>query len=349
MEERGTTIARRVSWPSPTLLAMTLAMTGTGICLRYAEAQWAAPHLASVVFIMIGAAFAVAVGLGYLLRGLRDFAAVHAEFVNPQEACLFCGWSISMLLLGGDASQRWPAAGIWLWYAGIAAHVAVTVPLLRVGLRAWTHRGRQAAPSWLMPSTGYFFVPVYGIAREYLVLSWICFAIGLLLWVLGLHAWLARLRVSGRPSAALAPQLLIIVAPPSVGAIAWLRLAGEASVALEALLFVLLAAYMATALQLLRMRRDCRFTLTWWATVFPSAALTSFALVLSSMTHSKIFTAVGGILLLMLGAIIGTLLVLSMFHVREIRQRIVAATSADTVHEQHRDQESGAGGGRSRA
>lgn len=327
MAKRGAASASGIAWPKPALLAMTLAMTGTGTCLRSTELLWGAPHLVSLVFIATGATLAVAAGLGYLLRGVRHFAAVRTEFANPSEACLFCGWSISMLLLGGEASQQWPVPGVWLWYAGIAAHLAVTVPLLRAGLRLWPDRGTQSAPSWLMPSTGYFFVPVYGIAHENLMLSWICFSIGLLLWSFALQAWLARLRQPGAPPAALAPQLLIIVAPPSIGAFAWLRLSGEASIALEALCLVLLAVYLATALQLWRMRRECRFTLAWWATVFPTAALTSFALVLNSMTHKNIFAATGAIMLLNLAAIVGTLLVLSTLHAREIRQRIAPTAS----------------------
>jgi tellurite resistance protein len=82
-----------------------------------------------------------------------------------------------------------------------------------------------------------------------------------------------RLIFHDRVSAALAPTLFILLTPPSAGFLAYMQLNGGQLDVLSRTLFCLALFVAAALVGLAPVFLRARFSLSWWAFTFPSAAL----------------------------------------------------------------------------
>ena len=106
--------------------------------------------------------------------------------------------------------------------------------------------------------------------------------------------------------ARLTPTLFILLAPPSVGFIAYTHLIGGIDAFARILYYTALFLGILLASNALRFLR-LPFFISAWAYSFPLAALTLATLVMSTYLPDAIFTALGYGLLLLLSLVIGAL------------------------------------------
>ncbi len=159
----------------------------------------------------------------YGLKILRYPQAVKMEMRHPIRINFFPTVSISLLLLAIAYLESAPEAAFWLWVAGALLHLGLTLAIFGSWLHHTHYDIKHINPAWFIPVVGNIIVPVAGVRLGFSELSWFFFSIGLVFWIVLLTIVLYRLFFHEPLPARLAPTLFILLAPPSVGFIAYMR------------------------------------------------------------------------------------------------------------------------------
>jgi tellurite resistance protein len=148
--------------------------------------------------------------------------------------------------------------------------------------------------------------------------SWFFFSVGIVFWLILLTLIFNRLIFHNPLAGRLFPTMVILIAPPAVGFIAYTRLVGDIDPFARVLYY---AAVMFAVLLLTQLPKMARlsFALSWWAYSFPIAALTIATFLYAEMTHSDWHRYAGYGAFAILGLVIMLLLV----------RTIVAITGAE--------------------
>lgn len=263
---------------------------------------WIWNALASGVFIVVSAL--------YLTKILRYPAHVIAELHHPVKLNFFPAFSISLLLL----SILWksvPALSLGLWTAGAVVQIVLTLYVMR----SWIHKPHYTMdhvnPSWFIPVVGNIIAPITGSHLGFMEISWFFFSIGLLFWLVLFTVVLYRLFFHEPLTPKLTPMLFILLAPPSIGFVAYTSMVGELDIFARVLYYsaVFIALVLLTsASTFIRLP----FFLSSWAYSFPFAALTIATIKMGHLHGHTIFVLLGSGLIVLLTALIALLLGLTL-------------------------------------
>lgn len=257
---------------------------------------------ASAVFVFLAAVYA--------LKVLRHPRAVAAERAHPIRVNFFPTISIGVLLLSIVWSESYPSVAAGMWAAGATLHLAFTL----MAMSSWIHHThydvKHANPAWFIPVVGNIIVPVVGVRFAPAEVSWFFFSIGLVFWVVLLTIVMYRLFFHEPLPARLTPTHFILLAPPSVGFVAYTALTGQLDGFARVLYYT---ALFLTLLLASNVRRFLRgpFFISAWAYSFPLAAMTIASLVMYAKTQLAFFAGVAVVLLAVLSAIVGWLVAMT--------------------------------------
>lgn len=291
-----------------TFFAVGMGMMGLTLAIHAAEAAYGLGSGTShTVLALSMILFAIIAGF-YAAKTLRFPDAVTAEWNHPVRIAFFPAISISLLLLSAALMPDWPAIARLVWMTGalLQGILALAVIGSWIGHRAFLTG--HLTPAWFIPAVGNVIVPIAGVRLGWIETSWLFFSGGLIFWIVLLTLVVNRLMFHDPMPSRMVPTLMILVAPPAVGFVAWLQLNGGNVDPFGH--FLLSAAYVFAALvatQAGKMRR-MPFALSWWALSFPiaSLAIASFAYesAASSDTHRLIGTCLLGLLVLVIAQLI---------------------------------------------
>ncbi len=249
--------------------------------------------LALVLFLLI---------LGtYLAKLLRHRAAVAQEFGHPIHLNFFPTISVSLILLATTFAGVLPGPAAVAWIIGTALHLVLTLYVLGV----WIHREHfeihHINPAWFIPVVGNALVPILGVRLGFVEVSWFCFSIAMVLWLVLFAIIVYRILFHPPLPDRLMPTLFILIAPPAVGFIAWAALSGYGQdIGPDAFGRVLYhTGLFLTLLLLTQVGRFARlhFYISWWAYSFPLAAITTATLIMFDLTGEPGFAVIGWFLL----------------------------------------------------
>ncbi|MHA3885481.1 SLAC1 anion channel family protein [Stutzerimonas degradans] len=242
----------------------------------------------------------------YLLKLLRHPAAVMAERVHPLKQNFFPSISIGVLLLAIAWAHASPGVAQWLWNIGAALHLIFTL----LAMSGWIHHThfeiKHANPAWFIPVVGNILVPVVGAGFGHADVSWFFFSIGLIFWLVLLTIVLYRLFFHEPLPARLTPTLFILLAPPSVGFLAYLALTDSLDAFARILYFTALFLGLLLASNAARFYR-VPFFISAWAYSFPLAALTLATFEMAARTGLVFYGRLGWALLVLLSSVVAVL------------------------------------------
>ena len=287
----------------------TVVMGLSGFTLALAEGEAAlglTRAISTGVYLFTLVIFAVIAG-AYALKALRHPGAVRAEWDHPVKLSFFPAIPISLLLLA-VATLPWQAAlaeGLWLLGAGLQAVLMLAVISGWIGTRSFLQG--HLTPAWFIPAVGNVVAPVAGAQLGYTELSWFFLSVGLIFWVVLLALVMNRLIFHDPIPERLQPTLVILIAPPAVGFLAWSALAGGLDpfgrvLINGAYLFVLVVAVQMPAI--LRLP----FALSFWALSFPVAAVTIASFRYAALADTPLHRLIGLVLLVILAVTLAALL-----------------------------------------
>ena len=242
----------------------------------------------------------------YVLKMVRYPQAVTQEMRHPIRLSFFPMVSISLLLLALCYLEAAPGIAYGLWVVGAAVHLCLTLAIFSSWLHHTHYTIQHANPSWFVPVVGNIIISVVGGRLALPELSWFFFSIGMVFWIVLLTIILYRLIFHEPLPARLTPTIFILLAPPSVGFIAYTNLTGG----LDA--FARILYYMALFLALLLASNALRFLrlpffISAWACSFPLTAFTLATLIMSTYLPGTVFKSLGYGLLVFLSLLITAL------------------------------------------
>jgi tellurite resistance protein len=204
------------------------------------------------------------------LRALRHPEALRAEFANPALAPFFSVFSIGGLLVAATMTPYWSASARLVWEISVVIQLALAAILLSRWLRGAADPALMAPPL-IIPFVANILAALFGQPLGHPELAWAMLGIGLLFW-LPLQTLLLHRLLAGPPlPPPLRPSVMILLAPPSVLALALIVLEGQ--VGPTALACAGLATLFAAALALMAGHMvQAGFALSWWSFTFPACA-----------------------------------------------------------------------------
>ncbi|HET7775036.1 MAG TPA: SLAC1 anion channel family protein [Azospira sp.] len=293
----------RLAYFPVSFFATVMGTAGLAIAWQQAHLILGAPALISQIIRDCATLIWVVTAAFYGVKFLRHRSAVKGEWRHPVRINFFPTISIGLLLLAMAWAEDRASLAAPLWGLGAGLHLAFTVAIMGGWLHHTHYETRHASPAWFIPVVGNIIVPVAGIRFAPPELSWFFFSIGVVFWLVLLTIVMYRLFFHEPLSARLTPTLFILLAPPSVGFVAWTSLTGEvdafARILLHTALFLSLLLF-SNALRFLRLP----FFISAWAYSFPLAAVTIATLVMAGKTKSTFFSALGMILLSVLSLVL---------------------------------------------
>ncbi len=259
------------------LFAVVLGLAGLGLAWRQAGAvAGAAQWIGGAILVLAAAAFGL-IAAAYLGKAIRHAAEVAADFNHPVRVNFFPAISISLLLLAVAAGPHNTPLATGLFLLGAALHLG----LMLVIVRRWVLRDTDIAhsnPAWFIPAVGNIVVPIAGVPLGFVEFSWFFFAIGIGFWILLFSIVFYRLVFHAQLPAKLTPTLFILIAPPSVGYIAYAALTGGEIDTLARILFYFGLFMTALVACLADVFVKAPFAVSWWAVTFPADAIAIAAL-----------------------------------------------------------------------
>ncbi|WP_319773725.1 SLAC1 anion channel family protein [Breoghania sp.] len=246
----------------------------------------------------------IAVATLYAVKAMRHPADIAWEWNHPVRISFFPTISVSLVLIGTAMAKAAPGGmAMTIWGIGALLHLVGTLAVVS----AWIgHRPFEALhinPAWFIPAVGNIIVPIAGAEFGFIEISWFFFSVGLVFWVVLLTLVFNRLIFHNPLPDKLMPTLVILIAPPAVGLIAYEQLTGELDVFARILYNAAILFFLIIAAQATKLRR-LPFALSWWAYSFPIAAFTIATFIFAEKSGSALHQKAGIALYALLCAVI---------------------------------------------
>lgn len=287
-----------------TFFATVMGLAGLTLALHLAETRFAVGHIASRVALVVTILDFVAISVVYLMKSVAHPQAVKSEWHHPVRLAFFPAVSISLLLIATAAQAESPVLAGVIWAVGTALQGMLTLAVISGWIGRRPFQPMHISPAWFIPAVGNVIVPVAGIPLGFVEVSWMFFAVGVIFWLVLLTLVVNRLIFHDPLPARLLPTLVILIAPPAVGFLAWMQLNGGQLDALARILYYVAVWFAAFVVVQAPGFARIPFALSFWALSFPVAALTLATLRYAALTGSALHEGFGLVLLAVLVSLV---------------------------------------------
>lgn len=267
-----TVLQKRLPHFPVSYFSVVMGLAGFTIVLQKAETFLNAPRGASLISLGCATVLFVLMLVFYGMKIWQRFDFVRKELRHPVKLHFFPTISISLLLLSVAYLPLSNEISGYFWMTGVVLHSA----LMLFTLHAWMHwdifKPQHMNPAWFIPAVGNILVPIVGVVHAPVELSWFYFSVGFYFWIILSTIFFLRIFFHEPLTQKLLPTLCILIAPPSVGLIAYVQLIGRVDV------FASMLYNIALAMTILLLSQGYLFVrlpfyLSWWAYSFPIAAI----------------------------------------------------------------------------
>jgi len=277
------------------MFAIVMGISGLTIAYQKATEFIGFPHAIGNIMMYVALALFAIISLVYIIKIVKYPKAVMNEWKHPVRINFFSAVSISMLMLAIITRHDFHTMGAIFWYIGTALHMFMTLYTISF----WINHNQEIAhsnPAWFIPIVGNVLVPVGGIG---LAPQWILiyfFSVGVFFWIIFLSIVLNRIIFHHQLAQKFMPTLFIMLAPPAVAFIAYFKLFHVVDtfamfVYSIALFFTLMLAFM------FKRFLGMKFFISWWAFIFPLAAMAIASMVMYHKTHDTIIMYISYIMM----------------------------------------------------
>ncbi len=275
-------VSNRLQFFPIMMFAISMGLGGIAIAWQKAAEMLGTPHAIGEYLLYAETAVFAIIGLTYLVKFLIYPKEVIEEWNHPVRINFFAAISITLLMLAIIYKPEYKSAAYGVWLVGTVMHTFLTL----YTISRWINHNQEinhSNPAWFIPIVGNLLVPVGGIgfASENILMYY--FAVGLFFWVILFAVLLNRIIFHHQLPQKFMPTLFIFLAPPAVAFIAWFKLQhglDDFGIFLfnVAVFFSLLLVFM------YRSFIGLKFFISWWAFVFPVAAMAIAAMVVYHAT-----------------------------------------------------------------
>ena len=273
-----------------------MGMTGLAIAWQKAYLSLGASPIIWQSLAVLSSALFIGLLVIYGLKFFRFPTDVLNEWKHPVRVNFFPTISISLLLLGIVWLEAIPSLAFGLWIAGSVIHLIFTFAILSSWMYHTHYDIKHANPGWFIPVVGNLFIPICGARFASPEIGWFFFSVGLVFWIILMTIVFYRIIFHDPIPPRLLPTLFILIAPPSVGFVAYAALVPELDSFARILYYSALFLTLLLGGNVMRFIRG-GFFISSWAYSFPLAAMTIATFVMAKRSGLDFFLWIGGVLL----------------------------------------------------
>lgn len=266
------------------LFASVMGVSGVAISLRLVENMLEQGHLLSNIIIIIASIMFVVNITILLFRLVRYKEEVKIDFQHPVRMNFFATIPISLLLLAVLYYEIIANVSFVLWLVGALLQVVLTLVVLSKLIWEKEFQLPQFNPAWFIPIVGNIVVPLAGVYHVDPFINWMFFGLGIVFSIIYFTIFINRIFFHPPLPVKLMPTFFILLAPPGIGFVSYVKLVGEVDV----FAYILYGfAFYLGLLFIFQLKRFLKipFFISWWAFLFPSAAVTNATIFLYEATH----------------------------------------------------------------
>lgn len=287
--------------------AVVMGLSGLTLATLRLEKATGLTNVISLSTLVVAGAAGALITLLYILKAIRYPQAVRSEWHHPVRLAFFPAASISLLLLATATLPFARGTAFVLWSVGAALHLVVMLAVVAAWIGHRPFEPPHLNPAWFIPAVGNVIVPFAGVPLGFYEISWFFFSVGMMFWVILLTLIFNRLVFHNPLPERLLPTVVILIAPPAAGFIAYSNLNGLDPFA-RVLFYTGVLSALLVVTQLPKLAR-VGFSLAWWAYSFPFAALTVATFIYADLIGSAVHRGAALALYALLAGIIALLCV----------------------------------------
>ena len=296
MEGNGSSNQSRLAHLPVSFFSTVMGMTGLAIAWQKAHLSLGASPIIWQSLAVLSSVLFISLLMIYGLKIFRFPADVLNEWKHPVRVNFFPTISISLLLLGIVWLEAIPSLSFGLWIAGSVFHLIFTFAILSSWMYHTHYDIKHANPGWFIPVVGNLFIPICGACFASPEIGWFFFSVGLVFWIVLMTIVFYRIIFHDPIPPRLLPTLFILIAPPSVGFVAYASLVPELDAFARILYYSALFLTLLLGGNVMRFIRG-GFFISSWAYSFPLAAMTIATFVMAKRSGLDFFLWLGGVLL----------------------------------------------------
>ena len=237
--------------------------------------------------------------IAYLSKIIFSYEHAKNEFQNPLTKSFFGTISISFLLIPLIINKYHHMTAYIIWLMGVIGTLCFAIYSVYFWIET-KHDKKSLTPAWISPVVGTLDIPLAAhLFPEYNYIPYInimALAIGLFFAIPLLTLIFSRVIFVEKLPYKLMPTLMILIAPFSIGHLAYVMTTGHFDVFALGLFFLGIFLFLSLLPQLFKITKVCPFKVSWWAISFPIAGMInsmfSVALHLDSILFFNVTSAV---------------------------------------------------------
>lgn len=289
------------------LFGSVMSVAGLSLAWRLAHKAYGADLAVSRVIGIIALAMFAILSLSYLSKLVKHPELVKQEFAHPVIASFFGTVSISILLLSSVIGSYSASAQLIVWIIGSVLTLVLSIVMISRMLNG-NAAPATVMPAWLIAGVGSLDIVVSGGAFmegwAYQV-NLLAAAVGSISAIVFFILIFSRLIHHDPLVDGMRPSKMILMAPFSVGFIAYVNLVQRVDMFASLLFYFGLFLFVIIFYRL--MVKPPVFSPSWWAIGFPMAALTNAAFIYAGAVGGAGLALIAAVLLFLLTASIAVL------------------------------------------
>jgi len=297
------------------MYAIVMGMSGLTITYQKAGEWLGFPHIIGSILMYITTVIFIVVSVMYIIKYFKYSMAVKKEFSHPIRINFFAAISISMLMLAIIFKEVYPTISAVFWYPGTLLHFYLTMHTITF----WINDNQELAhsnPAWFIPIVGNVLVPVAGIGFASTGILMYFYSVGMFFWVILLSIILNRIIFHHQLAVKFMPTMFILIAPPAVGFIAYYKMFEVLDFFAIflfniALFFTFLVAFMYKNFM------KIKFFISWWAFVFPIAAMAIASMLMYVKTQDPVILALSYTMVAVVTIVIAVVIYQTIIHMNK--------------------------------
>ncbi|PIF04160.1 MAG: C4-dicarboxylate ABC transporter [Arcobacter sp.] len=268
------------------MFAVVMGMSGLTITYQKAAMWLGISHLFGMVFMWITTITFVIVSITYIVKYIKYTPAVKKEFSHPIRINFFAAVSISMLMLAIIYKEFNPTISAIFWYPGTILHFYLTMHTIAFWINH-NHDLGHSNPAWFIPIVGNVLVPIAGVGFASNGILMYFFSVGMFFWIVLFAIIFNRIIFHNQLAVKFVPTMFILIAPPAVGFIAYFKMFGVIDI-FATFLFNIAICFTLLLVFMYKNFLKIKFFISWWAFVFPVAAMNISTMLMYHKTDDKI-------------------------------------------------------------
>ncbi len=266
------------------LFASVMGLAGTTFAVKQYEDMYGLVNIVSTILFSLTILIFIIISGIFLYRLIKYPEDIKEELNHPVKTNFFGAISISFLMVGLIFYEVNETVSFVIWAIGAIIQLFLTLFLLTDLMWQQSLKIEQFNPVWFIPIVGNIVVPLAGVYHVGVEINIFYFSLGIIFSIIYFTLFMNRMFFKGPLPPMLRPTVFILLAPPAIGFMSYVKIFGEAN----GFAFILYGfAFYIGLLFLYQIKHYLKvpFFVSWWAMLFPTAAVTNATFMMYELTE----------------------------------------------------------------